>query len=207
MSPGFDARGLLHALPFTAGAILLVLALTFLASRRVGRHSVIDAAWGLLFCAAAVAAFVASAGHGDLARRWLVLTMTVLWGLRLTLHIARRNRGKGEDPRYAAMLDGHGALYTVAVVYLLQGVLAYLVSMPVQVASFERAALTPVAVLPVIGVALWLLGVLFESVGDLQLARFKALGADQDRDRILDTGLWRYTRHPNYFGDACVWLG
>ncbi|MGH9061939.1 MAG: DUF1295 domain-containing protein, partial [Acidimicrobiales bacterium] len=178
-----------------------VLAVTYLVSRRTGRHCVIDTAWGLMFCAIALAAFAASADRGDTARRWLILAMTLLWGLRLAVHVTRRNRGKGEDPRYTALLAGHGRWFPLLAVYLSQGALAFLISMPIQVAVFQRGALTPLAWA---GVALWLPGMLFETVGDAQLARFKA---DPDRGGVLDTGLWRYTRHPNYFGDACVWAG
>ncbi|MGI8665579.1 MAG: DUF1295 domain-containing protein, partial [Jatrophihabitans sp.] len=128
-----------------AGAILLVLVLTYLVSRIAGKHSVIDTAWGLLYCAAALVAFVASAGHGDPARRWLLLVLTLLWGLRLAVHIGRRSIGKGEDPRYEQMLRNRGQLQTIALVYGLQGLLAYLVAMPILVGSFERGGLTVLA--------------------------------------------------------------
>ncbi len=188
-----------------ATAVLAVLALTYLASRIVGRHSVIDTAWGLLFCAVAAVAFLRSAGSGDPARRYLLLAMTLLWGLRLAVHIGRRSIGKGEDPRYAELLRDRGPLQTVALVYGLQGVLALLVSAPILVGSFESGGLS---VLAAVGVLLWLVGVLFEGVGDWQLERYKrAKAAGIDVGPVLDSGLWRYTRHPNYFGDACVWLG
>jgi steroid 5-alpha reductase family enzyme len=201
MSSGFAGNAFLHSLVWAAGAIVIVLVLTVIASKKAGKHSVIDTAWGLLFCAAAVPAFLRSSAEGDAARRWLLLLMTALWGLRLAVHIGLRSIGKNEDPRYAKMLDGRSPLYTIAIVYGLQGALAFLVSMPVVLGSFERAPLTPLAFL---GVALWLIGVFFEGVGDWQMERFKA---DPHRGTVMDRGLWRYTRHPNYFGDACVWLG
>ena len=201
MTGDFATSAFLGALPWAIGAVLLVLLVTYVASRRADKHSLIDTAWGLLFCAVATVSFVASYGAGDSARRWLLFAMTMLWGFRLAWHIGSRSRGKGEDPRYQAMLNGHGTAYVVVIVYLLQGFLALLVSMPVLVGSFELAPLTPIAG---VGVALWIVGLVFEAVGDWQLERYKS---DPIRNQVLDTGLWRYTRHPNYFGDACVWLG
>ncbi len=101
---GFAGAELLATLPWTAGAVLIVLVLTFAVARVVGRHSVIDVAWGLMFCAVAVTAFLCSAGDGDNARRWLLLSLTVVWGARLAVHICRRSRGKPEDPRYEQLL-------------------------------------------------------------------------------------------------------
>lgn len=201
MTGNFATTEFVRTLPWAAAAVVVVLLLTYAASRRAGKHSVIDTAWGLMFCAVAIVAFVRSADTGDTARRWLLLGMTTLWGLRLAWHIGSRNRGKAEDPRYAAMLAGHGTAYIVAVVYILQGFLTLVVSMPVLVGSFESRSLT---LLAGIGVAFWLVGVTFEAVGDWQLERYKS---NPDRGAVLDSGLWRYTRHPNYFGDACVWLG
>ncbi|MDQ2836198.1 MAG: DUF1295 domain-containing protein [Actinomycetota bacterium] len=202
---GFATESFAGVLLPAAAAILLVLALTYLVSRIAGKHSVIDTAWGLLYCAAAVVAFVASSGTGDPARRWLLLVLTCAWGLRLAVHIGRRSIGKGEDPRYEEMLRDRGTLQTIGLVYGLQGLLAFLVAMPILVGSFERRGLT---VLAWIGVLLWLVGVLFEGVGDWQMEKYKAdKAAGKDVGSVMDGGLWRYTRHPNYFGDACVWVG
>ncbi len=186
------------------GALMLV---TFAVGVRLGRHSVVDVAWGLGFVAAALAtATVATAtGSGDPARNWLLCALTVVWGLRLAAHIGVRGRGKGEDPRYERFLanaPGNPNLYALRVVYLLQGALVWLVSLPIQVAAFTAGALGWVAFL---GVLVWLVGMAFESVGDAQLARFK--GDPANKGRIMDRGLWAWTRHPNYFGDACVWWG
>ena len=197
--PGDFAWGLLGA----AIAMLAVLAVTFAAARIAGKHSVIDTAWGLLFAAAAAAGFVVSGGHGDPVRRALLLAMTVLWGLRLAVHIGRRSVGRPEDPRYEALLAkarGNPDLYALRVVYLLQGALAFVVAGPVLVGMFEPG---PVWGLAWAGVALWCVGLFFEAVGDFQLERWRAAR----RGDVIDVGLWRYTRHPNYFGDACVWWG
>lgn len=210
---GFPFDPFVDALLPAAGAILLVLAATYLAGRLANKHSVIDTAWGLLYCAAAVVAFLASAGHGNPTRRWLLLILTVLWGLRLAVHIGRRSIGKGEDPRYEQMLADRGRLQTIALVYGLQGLLSYLVAAPILVGSFEPAGLSWLAWF---GVLLWVIGVLFEGIGDWQLERYKAAkqaakqaGKEVGKEvgTVLDSGLWRYTRHPNYFGDACVWIG
>ena len=186
-------------------AILAVLAATFAVSRIAGKHSVIDTAWGLLFVAASIAAFVVSAGHGDVVRRSVLLALTALWGLRLAVHIGRRSIGRPEDPRYEALLakaKGSADLYALRVVYLTQGVIALVVAGPVLVGMFEPS---PVWGLAWVGVAVWAVGLFFETVGDLQLERWRADPAH--RGTVIDVGLWRYTRHPNYFGDACVWWG
>jgi steroid 5-alpha reductase family enzyme len=194
------------ALPWAGGAVLLVLAATFVASKIAHKHSVIDTAWGLLFAAVAIAVFVrSSAGGADDTRRWMLLLLPVLWGLRLAQHIGRRTIGKPEDPRYEAMLakaKGNPDLYAIRMVYLLQGVLAFVIAAPILVGGFERG---PVGVLAWVGVALWCVGVFFEAVGDHQMERYRADPAN--KGGVIDVGLWRYTRHPNYFGDACVWWG
>lgn len=131
--------------------------------------------------------------------------LTVVWGLRLAVHIARRGSGHGEDPRYEAMLArarGNRNLYALRMVYLLQGALVWLVSLPVQAAQYPPR---PLSALAWAGTAVWAVGLFFEAVGDAQLTRFKADPAN--RGRIMDQGLWRLTRHPNYFGDFCVWWG
>ncbi|MGI8759718.1 MAG: DUF1295 domain-containing protein [Jatrophihabitantaceae bacterium] len=202
---GFCGDAFASALPWTVGAVVLVLAVTFVSAKIAHRHNVIDTAWGVLFAAVAVTAFVCSAGHGDPVRRALLLALPLLWGLRLAQHVGRRSLGKGEDPRYAALLskaNGNTDLYALRMVYLLQGVLALLISAPILVGAFERA---PVWGLAWVGVALWCVGVFFEAVGDHQMETFRRDPAN--KGKIIDSGLWRYTRHPNYFGDACMWWG
>jgi len=189
------------ALPWVIGGIAFVLIVTYIVGRIVGKHSVIDTAWGLLFVASALAAVASSGGQGNTARRLLLLAMVLVWGLRLAVHIGRRSVGKPEDPRYEKLLYGKSAVFTLAIVYGLQGVLAFLIAMPVVVGDFTRGGLTPLAYL---GVLIWLVGLGFEAIGDWQLERYKK---DPDRSKVMDQGLWRYTRHPNYFGDACVWVG
>jgi steroid 5-alpha reductase family enzyme len=133
--------------------------------------------------------------------------MVVIWGLRLSLHIHRRNRGRGEDFRYRAMRERHGERFgrvSLWTVFLLQGALMLLVASPILAATTAPAP-GRLGLLDAAGVVVWLAGFLFEAIGDAQLARFKADPAN--RGRVMDRGLWRYTRHPNYFGDACAWWG
>ena len=201
----FATSALLGTLGWAAGAVAVVLVATFVAAKVAGKHSVIDTAWGLLFVAIAIVVFVRSAGNGDDVRRWLLLLLPGLWGLRLATHIGRRTVGKPEDPRYEQLLAkarGNPDLYALRVVYLLQGLLAYLISAPILVGAFVEGG---TLVFAWIGLTLWAVGVFFEAVGDSQLERFR--GDPANKGTIMDRGLWRYTRHPNYFGDACVWWG
>jgi steroid 5-alpha reductase family enzyme len=189
----------------TAVALLGLQLITFVIALRLGRHSVVDSAWGLGIALAAAVALAASAGYGQPVRRYLLLAAAVSWGLRLSGYVTWRNRGKGEDPRYRDLLSkakGNKNLYALRSVYLLQAATLWLACLPIQAGMTERAAAGPVTIL---GGLLWLGGFFFESVGDWQLARFKADPAHQGQ--IMDQGLWRYTRHPNYFGDFCMWWG
>ncbi|GAA3197534.1 DUF1295 domain-containing protein [Dactylosporangium siamense] len=189
----------------TLAAAFAVVLVAFAIGAATGRHRVVDVAWGLGFAAVAVTGFVLSAGHGDPATRWLVTALTVIWGVRLAAHIGIRSIGAPEDPRYERLLSkakGSRTAYAFRMIYLLQGVTLWFVSLPVQVAQHHEG---PLSWWAAIGVTIWLVGFTFETVGDAQLARFRADPAN--RGRVLDSGLWRYTRHPNYFGDACVWWG
>ena len=179
------------------------MAVTAFVARRLGRVSVVDVAWGLVFVAIAWVSFLVGTGCG----RSLVLAVLVtLWGARLAWHIRRRALGAGEDPRYARLLaaapEGRRFAYAVRRVFVVQGLTAWFVSLPVQVAASTDSALGWVAWL---GVVVWLVGVVFEAVGDAQLAAFKR--DPGSRGRVMDRGLWSWTRHPNYFGDAAVWWG
>ncbi|WP_328539709.1 DUF1295 domain-containing protein [Streptomyces sp. NBC_00344] len=188
-----------------AAAALAVMLITFAVACARGLHRIVDIAWGAAFALVALVSYAVSSGEGDDARRLLVTVLTVVWGVRLAAHIAYRGRGRGEDPRYEKMLSGargNRNLYALCTVYLLQGALVLLVSLPVQAAQYIPGPLGPVAW---VGAAVWLVGLAFEAVGDWQLARFTSDPAH--RGRIMDRGLWSWTRHPNYFGDFCVWWG
>ena len=166
--------------------------------------SIADIAWGPIFVA--VAAIGAAFGAGWPGRQLLVLAMVALWGLRLGWHIYRRNRGKGEDPRYASWREAHGeAWWWVSLfrVFLLQGAVLWVVSLPIQLAMTlpGRAAFTAWDAL---GELIWAAGFLTEAIADAQLRAFKR---DPASSGVLDDGLWRWSRHPNYFGEAVLWWG
>ncbi|HEY3925384.1 MAG TPA: DUF1295 domain-containing protein [Acidothermaceae bacterium] len=190
------------------GGIVLVVAITFLTALRVGRHNVIDTAWGLGFLAALLAAdavAVFSRHHGGADRRVLITGLTAIWALRLALHMALRGRGEGEDPRYVAMLadaPGNRTLYALRKVYLVQAIAMWFVSLPLQVIAVSGGS---VGLLGWLGVAVWIVGFVFEAGGDWQLNAFRNDPANAGL--VMDRGLWRYTRHPNYFGDAAQWWG
>ncbi|HEU5267817.1 MAG TPA: DUF1295 domain-containing protein [Jatrophihabitans sp.] len=202
---GFDAGAFAGTVGYAAAGVAVALLVTFGCAKVANRHNVIDATWGVLFVVVAVVVFVRSNGYGDDLRRLLLLLLPTLWGLRLAQHVGRRSLGKGEDPRYEQLLrkaKGSRDLYALRMVYLLQGVLALVIASPILVGGFEPR---PVRVLAWVGVAVWGVGVFFEAVGDAQLERWRRHPAHQGK--VIDVGLWRYTRHPNYFGDACVWWG
>jgi steroid 5-alpha reductase family enzyme len=192
-------------LAVTAAALLVLQGLTFAVSIKIKKNSVVDTAWGIGIALAALTAFLSSLGHGQAERRYLLLVASVLWGARLAGYVGWRNHGKPEDPRYQDMLDkapGNKYLYALRKVYLLQAAILWLATVPVQAGMLERAPAGPLAI---IGAVLFAVGFFFESVGDWQLYRFKADPAN--KGQIMDRGLWRYTRHPNYFGDFCMWWG
>lgn len=198
----FDGPGNVM-LPASA-AVAVVIVATWVLSLVVRDASVIDPVWGPAFVVVALVA--ALGGDGASARRWLLLALVAVWGLRLGAHLARRKlHEREEDRRYRAMREAHPrnfAIWSLLHVYLVQGALVLIISLPVLVASQRPSELSPL-IAP--GLVLYAVGVFFEAVGDEQLRRFKADPANHGQ--VMDRGLWRYTRHPNYFGDACVWFG
>jgi steroid 5-alpha reductase family enzyme len=188
----------------SAATILVVMLLTWGLSVRLQDVSIVDPVWGPSF--ALVAIVVAVAGGGDAAHRVILAVATSLWGLRLGSHLLRRKlHERGEDRRYAAMRSRDPARFAVRSLYtifLTQGVLIWVISLPLQVAAGRHQE---VGVVTVAGLVVFAVGLAFEAIGDEQLRAFKADPAN--RGQVMDRGLWRYTRHPNYFGDACVWWG
>ncbi len=189
------------ALPVTLALMVAV----WLASLAKRDASIVDIFWGPGFVLAGWTYFLTA--HGTQARKLLVVVLVTVWGSRLALHILRRSVGRGEDYRYAAMRETWGPRFpwvSLFTVFLLQGALVFAISAPL-----HQAASAPLpdrlGAMDLAGVLVFLVGLGFESVGDWQLARFKADPAS--RGKVLDRGLWRYTRHPNYFGDALVWWG
>jgi steroid 5-alpha reductase family enzyme len=184
-------------------ALVVVHSVAFAVGRRIGRYNVVDVAWGLGFVA--IAAVAATVGRGDAPRRWLLLALVAIWGLRLSWHIQRKTAGKGEDPRYAALLRGATLAQIVRKVFVLQALITWFVSLPLQLSSVTGPTPGPLRAVTAVGVAVWVVGFAFEAVGDWQLRTFKSDPAN--RGAVMDRGLWAWTRHPNYFGDATVWWG
>jgi steroid 5-alpha reductase family enzyme len=167
--------------------------------------SIVDTFWGLGFVL--IAGVCWAIGEGYEPRRILITALTAAWGLRLASHIFWRNKGKGEDFRYRAMRARHGKRFPVVSLYsvfAVQGLLMWVISLPLQIAAISREP-ARITWLDWTGAIVWLIGFAFESIGDLQLARFKA--EPNNEGKVMDRGLWRYTRHPNYFGDALLWWG
>jgi steroid 5-alpha reductase family enzyme len=186
-----------------AAALLVVFAVTFGIGRRIGRYNVVDVTWGLGFIAVALVAAIL--GHGDPLRRWLLLVLVATWGLRLSWHIYRRSLGKGEDPRYADLLRDATVGQVIVKVFGVQAFASWFISLPLQLSAVIGPTPRPLLAITAAGVAVWLMGVVFEAVGDRQLRVFKS--DPSHRGLLMDRGLWAWTRHPNYFGDACVWWG
>jgi len=164
---------------------------------------VADVGWGLFF--AGLAWWFRGRGPAATAPHLVHALLVTVWGTRLALHIAWRGRGQGEDPRYAAMRAAHGerfAAVSLFTVFGLQATLAALLAAPLF--AVQRAPRVE-PILFAAGVLLWAIGFFWEAVGDWQLLRFRSDPAS--RGRVLDTGLWRYSRHPNYFGEAVLWWG
>jgi len=189
----------------TLGLVVLMMTLLWAAATLRKDVSIVDPFWGAGFVGVA---WVALAWNWPATQRVLLLaTLTTVWGCRLYLFLTWRKWGEGEDRRYAAMRTHHGNSFwwiSLATVFLLQAVLLWFISLPVQVAAALNRS-SSLGWLDALGTVAWLVGMFFETTGDWQLARFKRTPGNSGR--VLQTGLWRYTRHPNYFGDFCVWWG
>jgi steroid 5-alpha reductase family enzyme len=190
----------------TAALVIVALMVTkWVVSLVLKNASIVDIIWGFGFVLVAWAVRL-RVDEGLAARQNLLVLMTSLWGLRLAGYLFWRNHGKGEDYRYRAMRKHWGPRFPVISllsVFTLQGTLMFLVSLPVQLGQTRD---TPdIGWLAVVGIVVWAVGIFFEWVGDAQLARFK--GDASNQGKVMNRGLWKFTRHPNYFGDACVWWG
>jgi steroid 5-alpha reductase family enzyme len=195
----------LGATMFACALALLVLMLAgWLLSLPLRDVSIVDVIWGLGFVLVAWVSFAVAGGDGS--RRFVTALLATIWGLRLAGYIGRRKlRHPGEDPRYGAWRERHGArfaLVSLPLVFLFQGLLVWLVGLALMGSAASSDGLGALAIA---GIAVWAVGLFFEAVGDAQMAAFKRDPAN--RGTVMDRGLWRYTRHPNYFGDCCVWWG
>jgi steroid 5-alpha reductase family enzyme len=184
-------------------AIAPLMALAWLLSLKLRNVSIVDALWSVMFVLAALC--YALAGELRSARTVLILALVMAWAARLAVYIGWRNFGHGEDRRYQqirARNDPGFEWKSLYLVFGLQALLAWFISLPLLAAAHSSASL---GLRDGAGVLLWLVGFYFETLGDAQLARFKA--NPENRGKVMDRGLWRYTRHPNYFGEFCLWWG
>jgi steroid 5-alpha reductase family enzyme len=185
-------------------AILIYSSLWFLAAQRLRRYDIADVAWGLGFFFLALIAQISAADYSF--RDLLLLVLVALWGLRLSLYIYLRNQGKEEDPRYRKWRTSWGAHATVRAyfqLFLFQGLLIVVILAPV---TYVLAHPDPgLKWLDVPGIAIWLGGFITETVSDYQLSRFKR--NPDNKGRFITAGLWKYSRHPNYFGEVTLWWG
>ncbi len=188
------------------GVILMLMTLLWLLSLRLKNSSIVDIFWGTGFVIAGWLFFVLTP-DGYIVRKLLISSLVTIWGLRLSIHILLRNWGKPEDFRYQKWRQESGARWwwqSYFKVFMLQGVLLWMISAPLLAAQFSPLPARMTA-LDFLAVLIWLVGFFFESAGDLQLSQFKA--KPENKGKVLNSGVWRYTRHPNYFGDSAQWWG
>lgn len=191
------------ALLWTGAALLVVAVAFWLVSLWRNDVSIVDSLWSLMFLIAALVYAAMSDTVGP--REPLVLAMAAIWALRLSIYISWRNHGQPEDYRYQEIRANNepGFRYkSLYIVFILQAALAWIISLPLAAAISGPGE---PGILDFAGIVLWVTGMIFEAVGDYQLSRFRK--DPRNRGKVLDTGLWRYTRHPNYFGNATLWWG
>jgi steroid 5-alpha reductase family enzyme len=186
--------------------VLVLMTLVWVVSVFKKNASIIDPFWGMGFILLAIYYYFQSGGWE--IRKLIILILVSLWGLRLSGYLAWRNWGKGEDFRYRQFREKYGPhrywWISFFQVFLLQGVLMWLISAPLLGAQYN-AVPARLCILDILGMLVWLIGIIFEAGGDFQMVRFKA--DPRNRGKVLETGFWKYTRHPNYFGDSCAWWG
>jgi steroid 5-alpha reductase family enzyme len=186
--------------------IMIMMTILWLISVIIKNASIVDIFWGFGFVVISVFYFLNTDGNN--LRKIIILSLTAIWGLRLSSYIAWRNLGKGEDYRYRNFRKNYGEnrywWVSYFQVFLLQGTLMWLISAPLLGAQFYDQN-SQLNIIDYAGMLIWLIGFTFEAGGDFQLAVFKA--DHSNKGKVLNSGFWRYTRHPNYFGDSAVWWG
>jgi steroid 5-alpha reductase family enzyme len=186
--------------------IMIMMTSLWIISVIIKNVSIVDIFWGLGFVITCGFYFISSNGHES--RKIILVSLTAIWGLRLSLYLAWRNLGKGEDFRYKKFRKDWGAKrywwISFFQTFLLQGVLMWLISAPLLGAQYFGCD-NPIGIIDFTGIVLWIIGFIFEAGGDFQLALFKA--DSLNKGKVMDKGFWHYTRHPNYFGDSAVWWG
>jgi steroid 5-alpha reductase family enzyme len=191
---------------FTLTIVLLFVYMTtiFLFALWLEDNSIVDVAYGLAFVLIGwVGLLLLGNGH---TRQWLIVVLVTAWGARLAIHLFLKKQGKGEDFRYRQWREEWGDTFvwrSFLQVFMLQGTVIFLIALPVQLVINEPGG--SIGSLDRIGILIWLIGFGFEAVGDWRLLRFKKSPGNQGK--IIQHGLWRYTRHPNYFGEAVLWWG
>ena len=186
-------------------AITVTMVLGWMVSLVVKKVTFVDSLWGLGFVLIGWITFFTTDGY--LPRRFLLAGLTTIWGIRLCLHLSWRNWGHGEDPRYAAWREQAGArfwIFSLVKVFLPQALFLWSISLCIQFGQWSTIP-NHLTVYDIIGSALWGIGFFFESIADYQLAKFKA--DPSNKGKVMDRGLWAYSRHPNYFGEALIWWG
>ena len=168
------------------------------------RNDVADVAWGFGFILLSWASYLISINFN--LKGLLVGFLVSIWGLRLAWHIYFRNKGKTEDYRYIVWRKEWGKwfyLRSYFQVYILQGIFLFLIVLPVLI--INKSAGQGIGIIEIVGVLVWIVGFFFETVGDAQLSRF--IKNPENKGKIMQSGLWQYTRHPNYFGEVTGWWG
>lgn len=189
---------------YSAAAIFVYMAVVFVVALFKKDNSIVDVAWGLGFILVALLSFFLESKFA--IRHIIVTALVLIWGSRLAIHIFIRNRGKGEDFRYAQWRREWGKWFLLRSffqIFMLQGLLLLVIAYPVILTNHSREG--GISYLDLVGVVLWITGFFFEALGDSQLSRFKRNPGN--KGKIMRYGLWKYTRHPNYFGEALMWWG
>ena len=186
-------------------AVIIMMVFAWLISLRRSNVTIVDSLWGLGFVLIAWNTYFLSDGHT--LRTLLLAVLTSIWGLRLSIYLARRNQGKGEDPRYASWRRQYGDRFWIVSlfnVFSVQALFLWVIALALQYGQLSPAP-DRITWLDICGTLVWAVGFGFEAIGDRQLERFKKNPAN--KDKVMDRGLWRYTRHPNYFGETLIWWG
>ena len=186
-------------------AVLVMMFAGWIISLIYRNVTIVDSLWGLGFILIAWLTFMMSDGYWS--RNFLITLLVTMWGLRLSLYLSWRNWGKGEDPRYGVWRSDSGNRFwfvSLFKVFILQALFMWVISLCFQIGQLASMP-DNLTWLDGLGIMVWAAGFIFESVGDWQLARFKSDPAS--KGRVMDHGLWAYTRHPNYFGESLIWWG
>lgn len=195
---------MIHYILYSALTVFIYMILLFIISITKKDNSIADIGWGIGFILVAFLTFFLEPVFE--IRHVLVTGLVLIWGLRLAIHILIRNKGKGEDYRYAKWRKEWGKYFLIRSflqVFMLQGLIMLIISY--QVILVNSSKKPGIHILDILGLLVWLFGFLFETVGDFQLLKFKR--DKKNKGKIMKSGLWRYTRHPNYFGEATMWWG